>query len=72
MSPAALRCNKSKIPRRSGQTELSKMRNPLKDQPETPEIETGADTKTDRSRRQKGWQCPHGQTSLTSPSQGRS
>ncbi|KAF3501703.1 hypothetical protein F2Q69_00042170 [Brassica cretica] len=72
MSPAALKCNKSKIPRRSGQTEPSKMRNPLKDQPGTPEIETRADTKTGRSRRQKGWQCPRGQTSLTSPSQGRS
>ncbi|KAF2602770.1 hypothetical protein F2Q70_00026277 [Brassica cretica] len=50
----------------------SETRNPLKDQLGTPETETGAGTRTGRSRRQKGWQCPRGQTSLTSPSQGRS
>ncbi|KAF3497305.1 hypothetical protein DY000_02053187 [Brassica cretica] len=38
----------------------------------TPEIKTGAYTRTGRSRRQKGWQCPRGQTSFTSPSQGKS
>ena len=70
--PAALRRNKSRIPRRSDQTESSETRNPLKDQPVTPEIKAGAYTITDRSRTQKGWQCPRGQTSLTSPSQGRS
>ena len=58
-----------KIPRRSDMTELSEMRNPLKDQPGTLEIGTGAYTRTGRSRRQKGWKCPRGQTSLTSPSQ---
>ncbi|KAF2549631.1 hypothetical protein F2Q70_00021542 [Brassica cretica] len=70
--PAAVRRNKSRIPRRSDQTESSDTRNPLKDQPVTPGIEAGADTITGRSRRHKGWQCTHGQTSLTSPSQGRS
>ncbi|CAG7885478.1 unnamed protein product, partial [Brassica rapa] len=54
------------------QTEPSETRNPLKDKPGTPEIKTGADTRTGRSRRQKGWKYPCGQTSLTSPSQRRS
>ncbi|KAF3557002.1 hypothetical protein F2Q69_00013406 [Brassica cretica] len=71
-SPAMPRRNKSRILRRSDQTELSETRNPLKDQLGTPGIETGAGTRTGQSRRQKGWQCPRGQTFLTSPSQGRS
>ncbi|KAF3557003.1 hypothetical protein F2Q69_00013405 [Brassica cretica] len=71
-SSAGPKRSKSQIPRRSDQTEPSETRNPLKDQLGTLEIETGAGTRTGRSRRQKGWQCPHGQTSLTSPSQGRS
>uniref|UniRef100_A0A0D2ZR16 Retrotransposon gag domain-containing protein n=1 Tax=Brassica oleracea var. oleracea TaxID=109376 RepID=A0A0D2ZR16_BRAOL len=32
-------------------------------------IKPGECTRTGQSRRQKGWQCPRGQTSLTSPSQ---
>ncbi|KAF3490028.1 hypothetical protein F2Q69_00052966 [Brassica cretica] len=68
----APRRNASKIPRRSDLTEPSEMRNLLKDQPGTPKIGTGAYTRTGRSRRQKGWKCPRGQTSLTSPSQGQS
>ncbi|KAF3560731.1 hypothetical protein DY000_02014476 [Brassica cretica] len=51
MSPAALRRNKIRIPRRSDQTESSETRNPLKDQLGTLEIETGAYTRTGRSRR---------------------
>ncbi|KAF3505860.1 hypothetical protein F2Q69_00006026 [Brassica cretica] len=53
MSPAPPRRNASKIPRRSDLTDPSEMRNPLKDWPGTPEIGTGADTRTGRSRRQK-------------------
>ena len=51
MSPAALRRNKIRIPRRSDQTESSETRNPLKDQLGTLEIITGAHTRTGRSRR---------------------
>ncbi|KAF3504015.1 hypothetical protein F2Q69_00042243 [Brassica cretica] len=51
MSPAVLRRNKIRIPRRSDQTESSETKNPLKDQLGTLEIETGADTRTGLSRR---------------------
>nr|VDD31448.1 unnamed protein product [Brassica oleracea] len=60
----------SKTPRRSDRTEPSKTRNPLQDQPGITGTEAEANTRTGRSRRHKGWQCPPSQTSLTSPSQG--
>uniref|UniRef100_M4FH84 Retrotransposon gag domain-containing protein n=1 Tax=Brassica campestris TaxID=3711 RepID=M4FH84_BRACM len=40
------------------------------DKPGIPGTEARADTRTGRTRRQKGWQCPRGETSLTSPYQG--
>ncbi|KAF3506798.1 hypothetical protein F2Q69_00006199 [Brassica cretica] len=60
------------ILRRSGRTEMSETRDPFQNQQRIPGTEAGADTRTGRSKRQKGWQCPRRQTSFTSLSQRRS
>ncbi|KAF3606037.1 hypothetical protein DY000_02048776 [Brassica cretica] len=68
----ASRAKAQQILRRSGRTEMSETRDPFQDQQRIPGTEAGADTRTGRSKRQKGWQCPRRQTSLTPLSQRRS